>query len=143
MWTIWRLVSSMVVLGLLMFPAHSALSASGIAGVWATFDEDGTQTGFIRLLDRNGQVAGVIEAGMPGDDPNDRCTECPGQLKNHPLIGLPIISASREPGENTVRGKILDPNSGQYYNLRMRLLGDGQHLEIRGCLLYTSDAADE
>ncbi len=70
----------------------------------------------------------------PGDDPNPICTECPGDKRNQPLLGLVFIEGMKQSGLDYDGGTILDPETGKVYSARMSLSPNGTSLTVRGYL---------
>lgn len=104
-------------------------------GLWQTIsDKDGKPKGYIRIRLVGDELRGVIERGMPGDDINELCTECPGERKNQPKIGLTIITGMHRVKDHWGGGEILDPNNGTLYRCRIRAVDSGAKLEVRGYL---------
>jgi len=57
--------------------AAAAKAAPAEVGLWQTIsDRDGKPEGYIRIRQVGDELRGVIERGMPSDDPNDICTKC-------------------------------------------------------------------
>jgi uncharacterized protein (DUF2147 family) len=117
--------------------AEPAASAAGAApaevGLWETIsDKDGKPEGYIRIRLVGDELRGVIERGMPTDDPNDICTKCPGDRKNQRMLGLTIITGLHRQGDHWAGGEILDPKSGSLYRCRLRAIDSGRKLEVRG-----------
>ena len=126
----------------------SALGAEPAAvppevGLWQTFsDETGKPEGFIRISLVGDELRGVIERGMPGDDPNELCTKCPGDRKDHKMIGLTIISgvhkqADYKQGDYWSGGEVLDPRKGTTYRCKLRAIDSGRKLEMRGYIGFS------
>jgi uncharacterized protein (DUF2147 family) len=102
-------------------------------GLWQTIsDKDGKPEGYIRIRQVGDELRGVIERGMPSDDPNDICTKCPGDRKNQRMLGLTIITGLHRQGDHWAGGEILDPKNGSLYRCRMRAIDSGRKLEVRG-----------
>ena len=68
--------------------------------------------------------------------PGDLCTECSDDRKDKPLLGLEIIrNAKKAEGKEVWEdGKILDPENGRNYTLRMTPIDGGKKLEVRGSI---------
>lgn len=115
-----------------------ALSARAVepspVGYWTVFDDDtGNPDAIIEIQTQGGVLIGWIDKIFdPFKDSNPpRCTACEGELKNAPVIGLKIIQ-DMQPAGDTLRGYIMDPESGKVYNATMSLAEQGQKLEVCG-----------
>ena len=64
------------------------------------------------------------------------CTECKDELKDKPVVGMTLISGVKkvEGKEVWEGGKILDPENGKTYTVRLTPVDDGQKLEVRGSI---------
>ena len=102
-------------------------------GLWQTIsDKTGKPQGYIRISVVGDELRGVIERGMPGDDPNEVCTKCPGERKNQRKIGMTIITGMHRKDDVWSGGEILDPDSGTLYRCRIKAVDSGRKLEVRG-----------
>ena len=112
--------------------AAGAASAAEV-GLWQTIsDKTRKPEGYIRITLVGDELRGVIERGMPGDDPNELCTKCPGERKNQRKIGMTIITGLHRQDDRWGGGEILDPDSGTLYRCRIRAVDSGRKLEVRG-----------
>ena len=68
----------------------------------------------------------------PNTDPN--CTLCTDDRKDKPKIGMEIIRGGQQSDGKAVweGGKILDPENGKNYSLRLTPIDGGKKLEVRG-----------
>jgi hypothetical protein len=73
----------------------------------------------------------------PGEPLNPLCTECTGDQKNAPWLGLTIIKGMERKGLDYDGGTILDPRYGKEWKASMKLSPDGQDLTVRGFLLVS------
>jgi Uncharacterized protein conserved in bacteria (DUF2147) len=108
-----------------------------VTGLWQQVDPStGKSEGWFLFRERDGVFEGVIAKMFipPGENPHPRCTQCEGDLRNAPLLGLRIISGMRRHGLEYEDGTILDPRDGSRYNALMRLSPDGKTLTVRGYL---------
>jgi len=113
--------------------AAAAKPAPAEVGLWQTIsDKTGKPEGYIRITLVGDELRGVIERGMPGDDPNELCTKCPGERKNQRKIGMTIITGLHRQDDRWGGGEILDPDSGTLYRCRIRAVDSGRKLEVRG-----------
>lgn len=106
-------------------------------GLWQTIsDKTGKPEGYVRVWRVDDELRGRIERGMPGDDPNELCTACPGELHNQRKIGMTIITGLHKTGDDGWwgGGRVLDPDEGRYYRCKMRAIDGGRKLEMRGYL---------
>ncbi|MEA3449199.1 MAG: DUF2147 domain-containing protein [Bacteroidota bacterium] len=120
-----------LILGLIVIPL--LLSAQSVEGLWKTIDDEtGNAKSIVKVYKANGKLYGEIVKLIENKDPNAKCTECPGELKNKPLRGMRIIY-----GLEKKRGKwkgddgILDPEKGKYYNCKIWAESDTK-LNVRG-----------
>lgn len=126
-----------------VFSAMSALSIAAendpLVGKWKTVDD---RTGYSRAdveirKKADGTYEGVIVTtrNVPGTDKMVICSNCPGELKNKPFIGLPFIWDFKQDPKNPreyQNGKVLDPIGGKIYKGKARLSTTGRHLTLRG-----------
>jgi uncharacterized protein (DUF2147 family) len=102
-------------------------------GLWQTIsDKTGKPEGYIRITLVGDELRGAIERGMPGDDPNELCTKCPGERKNQRKLGMTIITGLHRKDDGWSGGEILDPDNGTLYRCRIRAADSGRKLEVRG-----------
>lgn len=114
--------------------AHAQMSPLGL---WRTIDDETNQPkAEIRIsLNASGVLSGVVERSLlstPSAEPN--CNLCTDDRKGKPKIGLEIIRGGQQSDGKTVweGGKILDPENGKNYSLRLTPIEGGKKLEVRG-----------
>ena len=116
--------------------AFSAWAQSTPVGLWRSFDDKtGEAKGEVRITDTAGVLSGKLEKRLlKTAKPGDVCTECSDERKGQPLIGLEIIRGAKKADSKDVweGGKILDPENGRSYTLKMTPIEDGKKLEVRG-----------
>lgn len=114
----------------------SAWAQMSPVGLWKSVDEKtGEPKSEIRIAEQGGVLSGRIEKLLrPGADPAARCTACTDERKDQPMVGLEIISGARkaEGQQAWEGGRILDPESGKRYNLRLTPTDSGNKLDVRG-----------
>lgn len=107
-------------------------------GTWRSVDDKtGEAKSEIQITDNAGVLGGqVTKLLRKGADPAAVCTECKDGLKDKPMVGLPIITGAKKAEGKDVweGGKILDPESGKSYTLRLTPIEDGKKLEVRGSI---------
>jgi uncharacterized protein (DUF2147 family) len=105
------------------------------AGLWEKLDQSGKPAAWFRIIECNGVYVGRIVKifPQPGQTPSNlRCTQCGGDQKNAPVLGIVLIKGMRRDGQSYAGGSILDPRDGSVYNAVMELSPDGQQLTVRG-----------
>lgn len=114
----------------------SALAQATPVGLWRSFDDKtGDPKAEVRITDTAGVLSGKIEKRLlPGVKPEDLCTECTDDRKDKPKLGLEVIRGAKKSPDAEVweGGKILDPENGKSYTLRMTPIEGGKKLEVRG-----------
>jgi uncharacterized protein (DUF2147 family) len=106
-------------------------------GLWEKLDSSGKPEAEFRITDCNALYQGKIVKifPRPGEDSSTlRCSECEGDQKNAPVIGLTFIKGMRREGLEYRDGTILDPRDGSLYDAEMELSPDGQTISVRGYL---------
>ena len=120
-------------LGALTF---SALAQNTPVGLWRSSDDKtGEAKAEIRIAESPGGLIGKIEKRLfraPGAP--DICVPCSDDRKDQPILGLEIIrGAKKAEGQDVWEGgKIVDPENGRNYTLKMTPIDSGQKLEVRG-----------
>ena len=129
-----RTISSLVVLsaGALLSTSVFAVSLNGTQ--WQTIDDKtGEKKAVIQLTESGGKVSGKIIKVLNKEKVDALCTKCPGSLKNKPVEGLQILSGLKADGNNQWSdGKLVDPESGKTYSVKLTLSDNGQSLKLRG-----------
>ena len=115
-----------------------ALAQMTPVGTWHTVDE---KTGEIKsqivVSEAGGVVSGKIDKLLRKDAKQDAvCDECSDDRKGKPLLGLEIIRGAKKAADKNVweDGKILDPENGKNYTLRLTPIEGGKKLEVRGSI---------
>jgi uncharacterized protein (DUF2147 family) len=121
--------------GALLF-ASSAFAQVTPVGVWHSIDDKtGEPKAEIRISDNGGVLSGRIEKLLrKGANPDEKCIECRDERKDKPMVGLEIIRGARKAPDKPVweDGKILDPENGREYTLRLTPVDGGKKLDVRG-----------
>ena len=124
-----------MILGASCLPVLAQMSP---AGLWRSMDEKtGEAKAEIRIVEAGGVLNGRIEKRLLKEaKAGDVCDECSDDRKGAPILGLEIIRGAKKAEGNDVweGGKILDPENGRNYSLRMTPIDGGKKLEVRGAI---------
>jgi uncharacterized protein (DUF2147 family) len=121
--------------GLVLFAA--AAQAQGTpAGLWKQIDDETKkEKSLVRISESGGVLSGKIEKILDPARAAALCDLCSGELKDKPVLGLPIISGVKQSDSDKSMwdgGEILDPNNGKTYKLRLTPGDGGKTLAVRG-----------
>ena len=100
-------------------------------GTWHTVDEKTKEPkSEIQITD----VSGVLSGKVTKQDAV--CDECTDDRKGKPMLGLEIIRGAKKADGKDIweDGKILDPENGKNYTLKMTPVEGGKKLEVRGSI---------
>ena len=128
---------SLVALALsaLAMSAHAQMSP---VGVWHSIDDKTREVkSEIVIEEKDGALTGRITKLLRKDAKQDAvCDECADDRKGKPLVGLEIIRGARKADGKDVweGGKILDPENGKTYGLRLTPAEGGRKLDVRGSI---------
>ncbi|MBV1734080.1 MAG: DUF2147 domain-containing protein [Hydrogenophaga sp.] len=120
---------------LLAFGSTIVFAQATPEGLWRNIDDKtGEAKAEIRIVSSPaGVFTGRIEKSLTkGSEPT--CTACTDDRKDQPKVGMEIIRGAKKSATEAVweDGKILDPENGKNYTLRMTLIEDGKKLQVRG-----------
>ena len=123
------------VVAMLGFVATTSFAQMTPEGLWRNIDDKtGEPKAEIRIAaDPTGALNGKIEKALAkGGEPN--CTACTDDRKGQPKVGMEIIRGAKKAASEMVwqDGKILDPENGKEYTLRMTPVDGGKQLQVRG-----------
>ena len=123
--------------------AMFAVSASAQAqmtpvGSWHTIDDKTKEVkSEILVTETAGVLSGKVTKLLRKDAKQDAvCDECTDDRKGKPMLGLEIIRGAKKADGKDVweDGKILDPENGKTYTLKMTPIEGGKKLEVRGSI---------
>ncbi|MDX1686155.1 MAG: DUF2147 domain-containing protein [Saprospiraceae bacterium] len=100
-----------------------------IAGHWTIVDDKGRETSVVEITESNGEYTATVVKLLP-EATLLRCEACPGETKGKALEGMAIFWGLKPYKDHYDYGKILDPESGKVYDLKVSRQGD--LLEVRG-----------
>jgi uncharacterized protein (DUF2147 family) len=118
--------------------AGTAWASTSPVGTWRSIDDKTQQPrSEVVITENQGVLSGKIARVLrPDADPNAVCDKCSDDRKGQPMVGLEIIRDAKPNRDNSVweGGRILDPETGRSYNLRMTVTDQGQRLDVRGSI---------
>jgi uncharacterized protein (DUF2147 family) len=106
-------------------------------GLWRSIDDaTGEAKAVIEVYDGgNGKLsAKIVKLIDTSDGPNPLCDQCSGARKNKPILGMVIAWDLKRDGKGWGGGRILDPENGKEYSVKMTPIAGGKKLEVRGFL---------
>ena len=127
-------------LAALVFVAFGAPAMAQMTpvGVWKSLDDKtGAAKSEVRITESGGLLTGKVERILrEGADPNAVCDKCTDDRKDKAIVGLEIIRGAKKAEGKDVweDGKILDPENGKTYTLRLTPVEGGSKLEVRGSI---------
>ncbi len=127
------------------FAAIAVCSSLGVAsaqmtpvGVWHTINDKTKEiSSEVHVVEVAGMLSGKIMKLLRKEAKQDAvCDECTDDRKGKPLLGLEIIRGAKKADGKEVweDGKILDPENGKNYTLKLTPVEGGKKLEVRGSI---------
>lgn len=125
-----------VLLALVFFLAATAAQAQNTpVGLWKTVDDSsGQDKSLVRISEADGVLTGRVEKLLHPRKANPLCDKCRDDRHGKPITGLTIIEGLHRDGDVWNGGKILDPENGKIYTVRLKPYDGGARLEVRGYL---------
>lgn len=120
---------------LLVWPQLAIAQTSAPVGLWKTIDDaTGKERSYVRIVEIDDELQGKVEKlfPFPGDDPENLCEKCKGELKDKPVVGMTILWGLKNEDGVWKGGHIMDPDNGKTYRCKMTLSEDGRELNVRG-----------
>lgn len=108
-------------------------------GTWQSIDDETKQpkAQIVITEGEGGVLTGRIEKLLrPGADPQAVCDKCDDDRKGQPIVGMEIIRGAKKTEGKDVweGGRILDPEKGSTYSLRLTPVEGGAKLQVRGAI---------
>lgn len=129
-------MKKIILLFVAMVGAVSSALADTISpvGYWKTIDDvSGQPKSIVQIWAANNQLHGKVVKIF--EDPGKVCTECQGDKRNQPILGMVIMDGLKQSKDQTrdwVNGSILDPHNGKTYHCNLQVAENGQKLTLRG-----------
>jgi uncharacterized protein (DUF2147 family) len=123
---------------MVLFAAGTSFAQMTPVGTWHSIDDKtGEAKAEIQIADKDGALSGRVVKSLR-NDPNAKktCEDCKDDRKGQAIIGMEIIRGVKPDasGENlwASGGKILDPENGKEYTVKMVPQEGGKKLQVRG-----------
>ncbi len=116
--------------------AVTGLKAQNIEGTWKTIDDEtGKAKSHVTIYESNGAYFGKVSKILNKDRQDATCELCNGSLKDKPILGMIIIRDLQKINDSKyANGKILDPNKGKEYHLKIFPGSDDETLTLEGSI---------
>ncbi len=110
--------------------------AQSAVGTWKTIDdEDGKVKSHVSIYEKDGKLYGDVIKLI--DPEKTYCSECKGDKKDKPIVGMQILWDLKPDESNKWKGgKIMDPKNGKEYKCKMEL-EDKDTLKVRGFIGFS------
>jgi len=123
---------------LVLLAASSSFAQMTPVGTWHSIDDKtGEAKAEIQIVDKDGALSGRVVKSLR-NDPNAKknCDDCKDDRKGQAILGMEIVRGVKPDtsGENLWAngGKILDPENGKEYTVKMVPQDGGKKLQVRG-----------
>ena len=118
--------------------AGAAFAQNTPVGKWHTVDDKTKEIkSEITITEAGGVLTGKVTKVLRKDaKPDAKCDECTDARKGQPIVGLEIIRGAKKDDSHNAwsGGKILDPENGKEYTLKLTPEDGGKHLTVRGSI---------
>lgn len=129
--------SSFTLIGLAVASGLSFAQMTPV-GNWHTIDDKTKEVkSEIQVIENAGVISAKVTKLLRKEAKQDAvCDECTDDRKGKPMLGLEIIRGAKKADGKDVweDGKILDPENGKNYSLRLTPIEGGKKLEVRGSI---------
>jgi uncharacterized protein (DUF2147 family) len=125
-------------LSVFLMVAGSSFAQMTPVGTWHNIDDKtGEAKAEIKIVDQGGVLSGRVVKSLRNDPTAKKtCEDCKDDRKDQTIVGMEIIRGVKvEPLTEFLwagGGKILDPENGKEYTVKMVPKEDGQKLQVRG-----------
>ncbi len=129
---------STITIGLFSAVLSCMASASSPEGVWKTIDDaTGEAKSYVTITADNGTFSGTVSKILDPAKEDSICSKCKGERKDQKIVGMTILWGMKQQGDKYDDGNVIDPESGKIYSGHMKLLADGNTLEVRGYIGFS------
>ncbi len=129
-----KFITAFVALG----ASFAAVAQNTPVGKWHSIDDKSKEAkAEITIVDTPAGLSGKITKRLAKDAKADEvCEKCTDARKDKPILGLEIINGAKKDADENVwyGGKILDPENGKNYSLKLTPQDGGKTLAVRGSI---------
>ena len=121
-----------------LLTAGSGFAQMTPVGSWHTIDDKtGEAKAEIQILEQEGVLNGRVVKSLRNDPHAKKtCDDCKDDRKGQVIVGMEIIRGVKQEASNEPLwaggGKILDPENGKEYTVKMVPIEGGKKLQVRG-----------
>lgn len=116
----------------LFFLAIFFAQSQTVIGKWKTIDDEtGKAKSIVEIYEKSGKIYGKVVDILEEENKKRVCTNCSGDDKNKPILGMTVIKGLSKEGPEYTNGKILDPKNGKLYKCFITLETKDK-LKVRG-----------
>jgi len=106
--------------------------SQSVVGKWKTIDDEtGKAISVVEIYEKGVKIYGKVHDIIDPKDRNKICSNCTGEDKDKPIMGLTVIKGLVKDGAEYNSGKILDPKYGRLYKCFITLESKDK-LKVRG-----------
>jgi len=110
----------------------ASFAQHGVIGKWKTIDDQtGKPISIVEIFENRGRFYGKVTEIFDSKSRNKTCSNCTGDDKDKPYLGLLVIKGLVKDGNEYNGGKILDPKHGKLYKCYINL-EEKDKLKVRG-----------
>lgn len=116
----------------LLFLLSISTQAQTVIGKWKTIDDEtGQPKSIVEIYEKSGKIYGRVIEILDKEHKKSVCSNCSGDDKNKPILGMVVIKGLSKQGNEYRSGKILDPKNGKLYKAIVALESKDK-LKVRG-----------
>ena len=120
-----------IILIVLLLVATTLYSQS-VIGKWKTIDDETNKPkSIVEIYEKSGKIYGKVIEITELEHKKKVCSNCTGDDKNKPILGMIVIKGLLKEGIEYNSGKILDPKNGKLYKCYITLETNDK-LKVRG-----------
>ncbi|MFV7236662.1 MULTISPECIES: DUF2147 domain-containing protein [Flavobacterium] len=99
---------------------------------WKTIDDEtGKAKSIVEIYEESGKIYGKVIEILEEEHKKKVCSNCSGEDRNKPILGMIVIKGLTKDGNVYTKGKILDPKNGKLYKCYITLESKDK-LKVRG-----------